>query len=389
MHFFKQIYNIAIRECGILMRNPIYGFCMVIFPIFVVYFFTSLMNNGLPTDMPVGVVDLDNTATTRSMIRHLDAFQTTKVVAEYNNVNEARQAIQENKIYAFLYIPRGTTDGLMTSSQPKISFYYSNVTLVAGSMLFRDLKTISSLGSASVGKTKLSSFGKTDDEIKTFLQPIAIDLHMIGNPWSNYNVYLSTVMVPGILMLFIFLLTPYSIGTELKFKRSKEWFTMAGNNPWIAITGKLLPQFMIFLTIFYIFEFYIYYILGFPHPGGVFTMLLLGFLAVVSAQGFGVFTFGLMPSLRMSMSICSLWAVVSFSTSGATYPAFSMNPIIQELTNLFPLRHYYMIYQINIFNGYPLMDAWFSISALILFALLPIFVMGNIKRAMLLYVYIP
>lgn len=389
MRVLKQIYNIAIRECGILMKNPIYGFCMIIFPLFVVFFFTSLMNKGLPTDMPVGVVDLDNTATTRSMIRHLDAFQTTKVVAEYDNVNEARQAIQENKIYAFLYIPRGTTDGLMTSTQPKISFYYSNVTLVAGSMLFRDLKTISSLGSASVGKTKLSALGKTDDEIKTFLQPIAIDLHMIGNPWSNYNVYLSTVMVPGILMLFIFLLTPYSIGTELKFKHSKEWFAMAGNNPWIAITGKLLPQFMIFLTIFYLFEIYIYYILGFPHPGGVLTMLLLGFLAVVSAQGFGVFAFGLMPSLRMSMSICSLWAVVSFSTSGATYPAFSMNPIIQELTNLFPLRHYYMIYQINIFNGYPLMDAWFSISALILFALLPIFVMGNIKRAMLLYVYIP
>lgn len=389
MRVLKQIYSIAIRECGILMKNPIYGFCMVIFPLFVVFFFTSLMNKGLPTDMPVGVVDLDNTATTRSMIRHLDAFQTTKVVAKYDNVNEARQAIQENKIYAFLYIPRGTTDGLMTSSRPKISFYYSNVTLVAGSMLFRDLKTISSLGSASVGKTKLSALGKTDDEIKTYLQPIAIDLHMIGNPWSNYNVYLSTVMVPGILMLFIFLLTPYSIGTELKFKHSKEWFVMAGNNPWIAITGKLLPQFMIFLTIFYLFEIYIYYILGFPHPGGVFTMLLLGFLAVVSAQGFGVFAFGLMPSLRMSMSICSLWAVVSFSTSGATYPAFSMNPIIQELTNLFPLRHYYMIYQINIFNGYPLMDAWFSISALILFTLLPIFVMGNIKRAMLLYVYIP
>ncbi|MDN5553280.1 ABC transporter permease [Prevotella sp.] len=389
MRVLKQIYSIAIRECGILMKNPIYGFCMVLFPTFVVFFFTSLMNKGLPADMPVGIVDLDHTATTRSMIRHLDAFQTTKVVAEYNNVNEARQAIQENKIYAFLYIPRGTTDGLMTSSQPKISFYYSNVTLVAGSMLFRDLKTISSLGSASIGKTKLSAFGKTDDEIKTYLQPVAIDLHMIGNPWSNYNVYLSTVMVPGILMLFIFLLTPYSIGTELKFKHSKEWFAMAGNNPWIAIAGKLLPQFMIFLTIFYLFELYIYYILGFPHPGGVFTMLLLGFLAVISAQGFGVFAFGLMPSLRMSMSICSLWAVVSFSTSGATYPAFSMNPIIQGLTNLFPLRHYYMIYQINIFNGYPLMDAWFSISALILFALLPIFVMGNIKRAMLLYVYIP
>jgi ABC-2 type transport system permease protein len=362
---------------------------MVLFPVFVVFFFTSLMSDGVPTDMPVGVVDLDNTATTRSMIRHLDAFQTTKVVAKYNNVNEARQAIQDNEIYAFLYIPRGTTEGLMTSSQPKISFYYSNVTLVAGSMLFRDLKTISTLGSASVGMTKLSALGKTSDEIKTFLQPIAIDMHMIGNPWSSYNVYLSTIMIPGLLMLFIFLLTPYSIGTELKFKRSKEWFAMADNNPWIAIAGKLLPQFTVFLTIFYLFEFYIYYVLGFPHPGGIFTILLLGFLAVISAQGFGVFAFGLMPSLRMSMSICALWSVVSFSTSGATYPAFAMDSIIQGIATLFPLRHYYMIYQINIFNGYPLMDAWFSISALILFALLPIFVIGNIKRAMLLYVYIP
>jgi ABC-2 type transport system permease protein len=63
MRVLKQIYSIAIRECGILMKNPIYGFCMVIFPLFVVFFFTSLMNKGLPTDMPVGVVDLDNTAT--------------------------------------------------------------------------------------------------------------------------------------------------------------------------------------------------------------------------------------------------------------------------------------------------------------------------------------
>lgn len=36
------------------------------------------MSNGQPTDMPVGVVDLDNTSTTRSIIRKLDAFQTTK-----------------------------------------------------------------------------------------------------------------------------------------------------------------------------------------------------------------------------------------------------------------------------------------------------------------------
>ena len=57
-----------------------------------------------------------------------------------------------------------------------------------------------------------------------------------------------------------------------------------------------------------------------------------------------------MPSLRMSMSICSLWGVVSFSICGATYPLFSMDSPIQAIGQLFPMRHYYMIYQINIYN---------------------------------------
>lgn len=386
---FKRLYHIALRECGIMSKNPIYGFCMVIFPILIVFFFTTLMKEGVPTEMPVGIVDQDNTATSRALVRKLDAFQTTHVVAHYQNMNEARHAIQTNDIYAFLLIPDGTEAGMMASRQPKISFYYSSVSLAAGSLLMRDLKTISTLGSAAVGMQKLSALGKTGDEIKTFLQPIAVDLHMIGNPYANYNYYLSSIMVPGLIMVFIFLITPYSIGTELKFGRAKEWMRMANNNPYLAIAGKMLPQTLIFLTIFYAFEFYIYYVLKFPHPGGALPIMLLGLLSVLACQCFGIFAFGLMPSLRMSMSICSLWAVVSFSICGATYPIFAMDSPIEAIGQLFPLRHYYMIYQMNIFNGFPMADAVMHWGALILFIALPLLTAWNIKKAMLVYKYIP
>lgn len=385
----RRVYRIFLRELYIIWRNPIYGFCAVVSPIVVTVFFTTLMNGGEPMDMPVGVVDQDNTHVTRAMIRQLDAFQTTHVVGHYANMNDAREAVQRNKIYAFLLIPKGTTDKLLNSEQPKISFYYSNVTLVAGSLLFRDLKTVASLGSASVGSAKLSAIGKTSREIRTFLQPIAIDLHMVGNPWSNYNVYLSTAMVPGVLMIFIFLLTPYSIGTELKFHRSRQWMKMAGGNIYVAVAGKTLPLTIIFTLMMWCFEFYIFYGLRFPHPGGIVSILLLGFLSVIASQGFGIFAFGLMPSLRMSMSICSLWSVVSFSACGATYPVFAMDTMIQSMAQLFPLRHYYMIYQMCIFNGYPLTYAWFNIMAMLLFACLPFLTIRNIKKAMLKYVYIP
>ncbi len=389
MNILKRIYRIAIRECGIIRSNPIYLFCMVLFPIVVVFFFTSLMNEGQPTDMPVGIVDLDNTTTTRGLARKLDAFQTTKIVAHYPNINEARNAIQRNEIYAFLYFPRNTTSDLFASRQPKISFYYNLASITSGNLLFRDLKTISTLGSAAVGAAKLSALGKTSEEIKTFLQPIAIGLHPINNPEINYNVYLTSALTPACLLLFIFLITAYSIGTELKFNRSKEWLKASGNNIVIALIGKMLPQFLIFLSIFYMYLFYVFQVMGFPHAGGTFSILFLGFITVVSAQGMGIFAFGLTPSLRMSMSICSLWAALSFSIMGSTFPLNAMDPEIEAIAQLFPMRHYFMIYQINVFNGYSFMDAWPNIAALILFTFLPVMVLHRIKKAMLEYVYIP
>ena len=389
MRYLVNIWTIAQRECKILLKNRIYGFCMLVFPLLSLLFFTSLMDEGLPEDMPVGVVDLDNTSTSRSIIRRLDGFQSSQVVARYASVAEARHAIQENEIYAFLYIPKGTTEQLLSARRPKISYYYNLASIMSGALLMKDLKTISTLGSAAVGQATMRAKGYTPEQIQTFLQPIRIDLHQIGNPWTNYNAYLTTVFVPGVMMLFMFLISAYSLGMELKFNRGKELLAKADNNIVVAILGKYLPQIMVFLVLIFFYEFYIYYVLHFPHVGGWPMILLLALLQVFGSIGFGIFAFGLMPSLRMSMSVCSLWAVLSFSLAGSAFPVMGMDTPIQALTWLFPLRHYYMLYQITVFNGYPLIDAWFHLVALVGFTLLPWFVVHKIKNAMLTYVYIP
>ena len=377
------------RELQIIRHNHIYWFCMVLFPLVTVFFFTSLMDDGLPVNLPVGVVDLDNTSTTRALTRRLDGFQMSKVVARYPSMTEARRAIQRNEIYGFLYIPKGTTDKLLASRQPKISYYYTYTTIAAGSMVMKDMKTISTLGSAAVGQATMRAKGATDRQIQALLQPITVDLHQIANPWSSYNVYLSTVMVPGIIMLFILLISSYSLGTELKFNTSKQWLQQAGNNISVAMLGKFLPQTLIWLAIVYGYEWYVFYHLGFPHLGSPWMLVLLGLMQVLAAQGFGIFAFGLMPSLRMSMSISSLWAVLSISMAGSAFPVMGMDASLQSLSWLFPLRHYWMMYQTCVFNGYPLIESWFHFAALAAFILLPWLVIKKIKNAMLTYVYIP
>lgn len=389
MGILEKIANIALRECRIQGKNHIYVFCTIVFPVFLIFFFTSLLGQGLPTSMPAGIVDMDNTSTTRRLTRMLDSYQSTEVVAHYPTVAEARNAMQRGEIYAFFFFPKGTTEELLASRQPKISFYYNNSFLLAGSLLYKDMRVVATRAAAGVGLTKMQAQGYTQDQIMAFLQPIVVDTHPTVNPYLNYNFYLSTTIIPGCLMLFIFLLTAYSIGTELKFGKSKEWLAMADDNIHVALIGKLLPQFVVHLLIVLFYLFYTFEILQFPHECSFWQLLPYGILLVMVSQAFGVFAFGLMPSLRMSMSICALWAMLSFTISGFAFPVDAMDPQIQALSWLFPLRSFFMIYQMTLFNGYPTAYAWIYYVVLMIFLVLPFFVLPNIKKAMLKFVYIP
>ena len=80
------------------MARPIYIFCMVVAPLLCTLFFTSLMQEGLPKNLPVGIVDQDNTTTTRNIIRNLDAFSQTGIAQQYPNINAARKAMQQGKM---------------------------------------------------------------------------------------------------------------------------------------------------------------------------------------------------------------------------------------------------------------------------------------------------
>ena len=372
-----------------MRHNGLYAACLVGFPLLVMFFFTSLMNEGQPSEMPVGVVDLDNTSMSRQVTRALDAFQNTRVTARYADVAEARSAMQRGEIYAFMYFPHDAAKNMIEGRRPGISFYYTMTYLTGGSLLMSDLKTMTTLAYAAVAKAKLQAHGMTNRQIMAAIQPINVELHRLNNPSTDYNAYLSPMLIPGVFMLFIFIFTAYSIGMEMKFGRAQEWLATSGDSVVVALAGKMLPQMVMSLCVMYAYLYYVFGILAFPHPGGWGVIMLLGLLTVLAAEGFGIFAFALIPSVRMSMSICSLWAVLSFSMVGTAFPVMAMDPELEALSWLFPLRHYFVVYQTSVFNGYPLTDCWLHLLGLVAFALLPLPLLPRLKKALKEYTYMP
>ena len=385
----KALWSVMKRECRQLVSRPLYLFCMVVAPLFCYVFFTTLMDSGLPQDMPVGIVDQDQISMTRQLARTLDAFQQSKVVARYASFDEARRAMQRNEIYGFYYIPEGTTAEAQAQRRPTVSFYTNNTLLIAGSLLFKDMKTMSELASGAVVQATLLAKGATEQQAMDYLQPIVIDTHPLNNPWLNYSVYLNNTFAPGVLMLLIFMVTVFSIGVEIKERTARQWLRMGNNSIWISLAGKLLPHTAIFFLMGIFYNIYLYGFLHYPCHSGIWPMLLATLCLVLASQGMGILMIGTLPTLRLGLSFASLWGVLSFSMCGLSFPLMGMHPTLQALANLFPLRHYFLIYVDQALNGYPMIYSWSNYVALLLFMLLPFLVAHRLKGALIYYKYVP
>ncbi|WP_321333551.1 ABC transporter permease [uncultured Bacteroides sp.] len=386
---YIPLWLVMKRECRRLVSRPLYLFCMVIAPLFCYLFFTTLMEAGLPRNLPVAAVDLDNSSTSRQILRNLDAFSQTGIVAHYSDISGARTAMQRGEIYGFFYIPKDLSSKAQSQRQPKLSFYTNNSYLIAGSLLFKDMKMMGELASGAATRSVLYAKGATEEQAMAFLQPIVIDAHPINNPWLNYSVYLCNTLVPGVLMLMIFMITVYSIGVEIKDRTAREWLQMGNNSIYISLTGKLFPHTVIFSIMGIFYDVYLYGYLHFPCNSGIMPMILATLLLVLASQCCGIIMIGTFPSLRLGLSFASLWGVISFSISGFTFPVMAMHPVLQALCNLFPLRHYFLIYVDQALNGYSMVYSWPNYMALLIFIMLPFIVINRLKKALIFYKYMP
>lgn len=385
---YKRIIAISRRELGIYSKRPLFLFCLLVAPVLCVVFLVTLMKDGLPTQLPAGIVDEDNTKITRIIRRTIDAMEETDIRYSYPDFSAARKAMQRGEIYAFFYIPEGTTEKAISNRQPKISFYTNETYLVPGSLLMKDMRTASELSGLALTRENLYGHGATEERAMGVIQPIVIETHPMNNPELDYSVYLNNILVPGILILLIMLSTAYTIGLEWKQGTQKQLYMLAGNSSSIALIGKLLPQTVIFCLMFCLYDVYFYKIMQFPCNCGIGVMIALGILTVYASQGFGVFFFGVFSGkMRLAMCLCSLWGILSFSLAGFTYPVLAMSPVLKIASWLFPLRQYYLIYVNQALNGYPIIYVWTSVIALVCFGLLPVAIMWKYRLAFLKYKY--
>ena len=277
MNNWQRILSVARRELRIIRNRPLYFMGSIGVIAFCAIFFLTFLDHGLPDDIPIGVVDEDYSTTSRNFCQQLDATQLGKVV-HYDSFSSAREDMTSGKIAGVCVIPAGMNEDIQAFRQPKITFYVNGLYFVSGALAWKDLLTMVNLTNGAVQREVLRAKGFNDSQIMGMIRPIDIDTHQIGNVTTNYNYYLSGILLPGVLEMIVILVLIYSLGAELKFGTSRHLMDTSGHSIVTALAGKLLVWTVVFSAIGFVLVMLLYHWLHFPISGSIFNMFIAMFL---------------------------------------------------------------------------------------------------------------
>lgn len=380
MNFRQNIGAVVRRELRIMRNRPIYLLGSVVTVAFCAIFFLTFLKQGLPHDLPIGIVDLDNSSLSRNFSRQLDATQLGKVL-KYDSFAEAREDMQSGKITAVCVIPAGMYADVQASRRPTFTYYLNGLYFVGGALSYKNILTMINLADGAVQREVLRAKGVNEDAIMGRIRPVNVDVHQIGNQYTNYGYYLTNIFLPGVLALTVVIILIYSLGAELKYGTSRHLLSTAGGSMYNALFGKLVVYTTLFSVIGLILILLMYDWMHFPIKGSIWNMFLAIVLLVLASESVAIFIIGLLPIPRLALSIGALYSVLAFSMSGFTLPVETMPPYIQGLAEAFPLRHYFLFYSREVIFGTGFAGWWQEVIHLLIFLLLPSLVIYRLKGA--------
>lgn len=379
----NNILAISKREVQRMSSRGLYIFAVLIFPILTILFFGSLFREGIPTKMPIAIVDLDNTAISRKVSRNIDVTPLSRVTAHLQSETEAMSQLRSGDIYGFVILPRNFQSDILSSKQPVVSYYYHNGLLIAGGLMQNDLTLILHTLSSGINLQKREAMGQSEAFIMSQVQPIQVVTHQLFNPTANYSVYISTIVLPIMLQLFILMITVYAIGIEIKERTSREWLKLSDKSIVIALTGKLLPYTIVFFIVMMFQNFMLYKVMQIPVQTGIGWLMASSFLFVLTYQAIGVFCIGLLPLMRHSLNLAAFYGILALTLCGFSFPIESMPSVFQYWAAGFPVRHFMHIFQSQILAGFELKYSIMSYGFLMLFLFLPLLIINRLKSALI------
>ncbi len=378
--FFK-VFN---RELDRMSKGLVYAFVTVLAPLLAYLIIIGIFSRGVPRDLPITVVDRDNTELSQKIIRMIDATPIAAVKYRCHDLVSARKLMQLGKTDAIILIQNDTEKDIYKGRSANVIAFINNVNVVKGGLLYSGLfRTISTISAGIKLNMVVKSGAILPEQAMAQVMPVRMNTHILFNPFANYSYFLTTSLLPIMLIVFSLFGSIYAFGIELKEGTGPEWLKTAHESITIAIAGKMFPYTILFMAQACLMNYLIYNYLGTPIRGSLGILLLSEFIMILSYQFVAILFLALTRNLRLSLSLGSAYSMMALTFSGLTFPTMGMPLIAKIYSYIFPFTYWLKIFISQSLRGEPVLNTIYSLCSMVVFILISMLFVKRYKKELL------
>ncbi|MCK5847019.1 MAG: ABC transporter permease [Bacteroidales bacterium] len=191
-------YKVIFKDTGVITL-----FIIAIFIYPLIYSFAY--NNELAKDIPIAIVDQDNSELSRKLITMIDASDEVKITFVTPNFQEAKIKFKKSNIHGIIHIPKDFDNKILGFETAVVSVYADASYMI----IYKQIVTAAtySVGTMSAGVEIIRRTAKGDiiEEAMLERDPLPIESYALYNPKGGYATYVMPAVFIMILQQTLFL----------------------------------------------------------------------------------------------------------------------------------------------------------------------------------------
>jgi ABC-2 type transport system permease protein len=276
-------------------------------------------------EVPVAVVDLDQSVLSRQLTRMLDADELIRVAGQPTSVAQAERLAREGTANGIVVVPEGFERQIRRGEQAAVvSYADASYFLMYRQMLTGAMEATGTL-SAGIEIRRLQAQGFPADAAMNARDPLPLVMRPLFNPIEGYGSYI----VPAVLVLILqqTLLVGIGLigGTAQERPAGPPEPSSRGVFPsFQTLVGRVLAYFLLYLVHLLFYFGVVFHVFGFAQRGHALALFAFGtpFLLAVILLGLTART--VFSTREMSMQVLLFTSMPSLFLAGFSWPVESL-----------------------------------------------------------------
>jgi ABC-2 type transport system permease protein len=298
----------------------------------------AIFSQGLTRDLPIGVVDFDQSRLSRSMIRYYDASPTLAVRQVYTSPLEGTAAMRGGDIYGLVILNPDMEKDTILGHPPQIEAFYNGQFLLIGKLVKSALLEAHGTAAATIDTLKsLSSSTPVIGQAMAAAVPVGSQMTSLYNISRNYAQFLGSAIIPATWQILVVVTTVLCLAAELRRGGLGLWL---GVKPVRSLLNKMIPYTLLFWLHGIVFLLGMYVYVGWPMHGNFGFLIFSQLLTVCGCQAVGALLFFLTRDAARGLGMAAAYSAPGLAFMGVTFPVTDMTLPARIWRGLLPVSHY-------------------------------------------------